>query len=225
MNTITVLDQAQLDSVPDYFEGLIIIKGDVSLSKVWESAHVEARESAHVEAWESAHVEARESAHVEASKWTSVRKMRTHTGLIEGGIILVEPEIATVEDWCAYHGAAVKDGIAILYKAVRDDYRSQHGFLYAPGSSPVCDDWDGGEAECGGGLHLCAAPVMCLSFDGEATRFLACPVALTDMRRSEASDRYPTKIKVARICGPIVEVDREGHPLDSSPAIATGGAA
>ncbi len=184
--------------------------------EAWGSAHVEARSSAHVDAWGSAHVEAwgsahvvaRDSAHVEASKWTSVRKMLSHTGAIEGGIVIVEPEITTPEDWCAYHGGIVRDGVAILYKAVRDDYRSAHGFLYQVGSTATCDDWDGGEKECGGGLHFCASVGQALSFDDQATRFIACPVALKDMRSPRPDDEYPNKIKASRICGPIMEVER-----------------
>ncbi len=178
-----------------------------------ESAHVEARGSAHVVAWGGAHVEARESAHVEASKWTTVRKMLQHRGTIEGGIVALEPEISTAEDWCAYHGVTIKDGVAIVYKAVRDDYRSQHGFLYPLGGSPECADWDGGSAECGGGLHFSPSPGTALSFDGEATRFLACPVAISDMRVPKLNDQYPLKIKARRITGPISEVDIEGNPL------------
>jgi hypothetical protein len=316
MKTIEVLDQAQLDCVPDDFEGLIIIKGNVSLSRVWESAHVVAREfahvvargsahvvaresahvvawesahvvareSAHVEAWESAHVVARESAHVEAGesahveagesahvvawesahvvawgfahvvarefahvvargsahvvawesahvvawesahvvawgfahvvagKWASVRKTIGHSGIITGGIVIVDPEITSADEWCAYHGVTVQDGVAILYKAVRDDYRSWHGSLYTPGSSPVCTDWDGGIAECGGGLHFSATITEACAFDDEATRYLACPVAIADMRAPKIDDGYPGKIKASRICGPIVEVSRDGKP-------------
>ena len=181
--------------------------------EAWESAHVEAWESAHVKAWESAHVEAWGSAHVEASKWTTVRKMLRHSGIIEGGIVVLEPEISTVEDWCAYHGVTVKDGVAIVYKAVRDDYRSYHGFLYPLGGAPECPDWDGGAAECGGGLHFSPSPGTALSFDASATRFLACPVALADMRVPKTTDEYPFKIKARRICGPIVEVDSDSSPV------------
>jgi hypothetical protein len=181
----------------------------------WESAHVVARESAHVVAWGSAHVEARESAHVEASKWTSVRKMRSHSGLIEGGIVIVEPEIVTVEDWCAYHGVSVTNGVALLYKAVRDDYRSQYGFLYLPGSAVECTDWDGGAEECGGGLHFCPSPSTAFGFDNEATKSLACPVAIADMRAPKEGDQYPIKIKARCTMGQIVEVDRDGKPVKS----------
>jgi hypothetical protein len=179
------------------------------------SAHVVACGSSHVQAWESAHVVAWGSSHVEAGKWVSVRKMLSHTGQIVGGIVIPEPKITTAEDWCAYQGSVVKDGVAILYKAVRDDYRSMHGFLYVPASMPACTDWDGGAEECGSGLHFCATPAAALTFDDQATRFVACPVALDDMRAPKMDDSYSYKIKASRICGPIVEVDRYGEPINA----------
>ncbi|CAK0779211.1 hypothetical protein CCP3SC15_6380003 [Gammaproteobacteria bacterium] len=139
-------------------------------------------------------------------------------GSISGGVVILQPEITTAEDWCAYHGAVVKDGVAILYKAVRNDYRSQHGFLYPIGMTATCDDWDAGAKECGGGLHFCTSPSQAATFDSDATRFLACPVALSDMRAPKADDGYPIKIKASRICGPIVEVDLWGDPVKGGKA-------
>jgi hypothetical protein len=234
MKEIIVTTQADLDTIPADFAGLIIIKVGTYYDRIqitktwesahvvaWESAHVEAMESAHVEAWESAHVVAMgsahvvawESAHVVAAKWVTVRKMKGHRVPIEGGLVVVEPDVLTPEDWCAYHGVVVKDGIAILYKAVRDGYRSQHGFLYPPGHGCECTDWDGGRAECGGGLHFCPSPLTAKSFNSDATRFLACPVALADMRSPRDGDRYRIKMKARRVVGPIVEVDEDGNPL------------
>jgi hypothetical protein len=241
MNERIVKCQDDLNKIPDDFDGLIIITGNVSISKYWahveawgsahvvawgsayveawgsahvearESAHVVARGSAHVEARGSAHVEAWGSAHVEAGKWTSVHKHFLHNGTIEGkGVIIQIPKIETAEEWCEYRGIKIVDGVAILYKAVRDDYKSAHGLLYAPGSCPEAPDWDGGAEECGGGLHFCASIPECLSFDDKATRFLACPINILDMRNPEADDSYQNKIKAKRVCGPIIEVDIEG---------------
>jgi len=80
-----------------------------------------------------------------------------------------------------YYGAKIQDDKAILYKAVREDFRSAHNFLYEPGTSPGCADWDGGKSECGGGLHFCADPLTAKRFDSEATRFVACPVLLSEI--------------------------------------------
>ena len=241
MREITVNTQVELDAVPNDFAGIVIVTGGSLVHPIHVvakgsahvvargsahvvargSAHVVARESvhvvawgsAHVEAWESVHVVARGSAHVVASKWSTVRKMLSHCGTIMGGIVVEEPAITTADDWCAYYGVTVKDGIAVVYKAVRDDYRSSHDFLYPVGAAVECNDWDGGECECGGGLHFSPSPAMAFQFDDLATRFLACPVALSDMRSPTATDCYPQKIKARRVCGPIIEVDINGDAI------------
>ncbi len=185
------------------------------------SAHVEARGSAHVEARESAHVEAWGSAHVEATKFVAITKQVDHTGQIAGGVVIAVQRPTTVEDWCAFYGIPVTDGIAVLFKAVRDDYRSSHGLLYSPGTQPEAPDWDGGRDECGGGLHFSFHPSAARDFDQKATRFLACPVALAEIRAPKTGDAHPNKVKARRICGPIVEVDRYGKSIQTAAVGAT----
>ncbi len=177
-----------------------------------ESAHVVARESAHVEAWGSAHVVAWGSAHVVASQYVAVQQ-HSDAAVVLGGVVIRVRRPTSPVEWVAFYGAQASDGTAVLYKAVRDDYRSQHGVLYEPGKTAEAPDWDGGKQECGGGLHFSPHPAMALEFDSEATRFVACPVALEDMRPPREHDEYPAKIKARRVCGPIVEVDRYGKPL------------
>ena len=185
------------------------------------SAHVEARESAHVEAWESAHVEAWGSVQVRAYNDVVVTAQSQYvvvtqdaTAQITGpATVVVVPPIRTAADWIAYYGAQACDAMSdsvVLYKAVRDDYRSAHGFLYQPGSVPQAPDWDGGTAECGGGLHFCATPSACLAFDRIATRFMACPVRIADIVVHD-DPVYPFKIKATGLCAPCWEVDRRGN--------------
>ena len=182
----------------------------------WGSAHVEARESAHVVAWGSAHVEARGSAHVVASQYVAVHQ-HSEASVVLGGVVIRVKRPTTAVEWCAFYGVPVNaDGHAVLYKAVRDDYRSGHGFLYAPGQVAEAPDWDGGQAECGGGLHFAPHPSLAVGFDAKATKFLACPVALEDMRPPTEDDEYPAKIK-ARRCGPVYEVQRDGMPVNGGP--------
>jgi len=186
-----------------------------------ESAHVVARESAHVVAWESAHVVARGSAHVEAwgsahveaSKFVSVHKHQD-TVSVKGGVVILVKAPSTPKEWCEFYGAKIESGIVMLYKAVRDDFRSAHGFLYAPGSTPEAPDWDGGITECGGGLHFSPSPAMALEFDSSATRFVACPVALKDIAVHK-NPLYPEKIKARRIVRPVYEVDRYGERIET----------
>ena len=186
----------------------------------WESSHVVARgsshvvawESSHVVAWESSHVVAWESSHVVASLYVAVHRHGTSPVVLGGTVIQVRRPTTLVE-WAAFYGTPITDGQVLLYKAVRDDYRSYHGLLYEPGKIAEAPDWDGGAKECGGGLHFSPHPAMALEFDREATRFVACPVALEDCRPPSEDDAYPAKLKARRICGPIVEVDRYGKPV------------
>jgi len=186
-------------------------------------------------AWESSqpHVEARGSSqpHVECSGYcqlsisgnATVRATPTNAILsdgvaaIEGGIVIVRPQTTTAELWCTEYGVGVEDGVAIVYKGVNDDFRSPHGGIYTPGSIPVADDWDGGNDECGGGLHFSPTPLATKNFYDSATRFVACPVALSAMRPPKATDEYPSKIKASGCCAPVYEVDRYGrrvaHPV------------
>jgi hypothetical protein len=180
--------------------------------EAWESAHVVAWGSAHVVARGSAHVVAWESAHVVATKFVAVTKQRHHVGTIRGGTVIKILAIKTAADWCEFYGASVKRGVATLYKALDDGYKSGRGFAYVPGTKPAAPDWDGGKAECGGGLHFCAHPLDALGFMTEAVRFVACPVRLKDIA-VHANAEYPNKVKAPRCCGPVYEVDRYGQRL------------
>ena len=101
--------------------------------------------------------------------------------------------------------------MATLFKAVRDDFRSAHGFLYAPGTSPKCEDWDA-KPECGRGLHFCAHPIAATEFDDQATRFVACPVKLAEIVVHKDAN-YPHKVKAPRVAGLIYEVNRYGEKI------------
>jgi len=186
---------------------------DSATVHAWGAATVHAWGSATVRAWDSATVHAGDSATVHAGGGAVVRPQPGHGGTIQGGVVVPIVGPTTAAEWCEHYLVDVTDGVATLYKAVRDDYRSGRGFLYAVGSTPEAPDWDGGTAECGGGLHFSPWPAMALEFDRAATRFLACPVALVDMRAPTADDSYPNKAKAQRVCGPIVEVDLNGKPV------------
>ena len=99
-----------------------------------------------------------------------------------------------------------RESVALVYKAVNDDFSSPYGTSYAPGTVPVAPDWDGGIRECGGGLHFSPTPAHALSFHSDAKRFLACPVALSDISVHKDA-AYPEKIKARGCCMPVYEVD------------------
>ena len=183
--------------------------------------------SSHVEAWGSSHVEARGSSHVEADGAASLRVfdrvsgkagrqvvIQKHSKLtkIDGGIQIDVELPTTAADWCAWHGVKVVDGVAMVYKCVNDDFRSARGGDYTPGTIPAATDWDGGAKECGGGYHFSPSAAATRQF-ASGPKFLACPVALTDMRAPKLDDSYANKIKAAKCCGPVVEVDIYGKPV------------
>ena len=154
------------------------------------------------------------------------------TGRVSGSAtpqvaVLIEgeaPEIAggqqtrvmrsTVEQWCAYYGVPIRDGVVTLFKAVGDDFYTvgNYRFAYLPGTTPVAPDWDGGKAECGGGLHFSPRPRAALKFAREATRFVACPVAVSDLA-VHPNGNYPEKVKAKGCCAPVWECDEDGEAV------------
>ncbi|HZR25273.1 MAG TPA: hypothetical protein VFA59_16880, partial [Vicinamibacterales bacterium] len=134
--------------------------------------------------------------------------------------LTIRQPLSSIEQWCANYGIPIVDGVITLFKAVRDDYRSEHGFSYAPGTIPIAPDWDGGRQECGGGLHFSPRPVMALGFDRDATKFLACPIAIADIRPPHHTDSYQNKVKARGCCGPVVEVDLDGEVIGTGSAVA-----
>jgi hypothetical protein len=205
--------------------------------EAWGSSHVEARESSHVEAWgsshvvawgsshvvawESSHVEAWGSSHVEASKYVAIHKPENSEATISGGIVIEVKAPRTPEEWCDYYGVAVRRGVVTLYKALNDVFGAPHnGFLYTPGSKPKAPDWDGGKAECGGGLHFSPSPVLALQwYSGSDVRFVACPVRLKEVVVHHPAV-YPAKVKAPRVCGRVYEVDRFGKRIEQEKEVA-----
>lgn len=129
---------------------------------------------------------------------------------VEGGQKTIAPKIDTAEKWCEWYGATVEGGRAILFKGVDNAYQSPHGGDYAPGTTPVAPDWDGGAKECGGGYHASPHPAMTLAYNTEATKFIACPVLLADIAVHCPAD-MPDKVKFHKCCAPCWEVDIAGE--------------
>lgn len=131
---------------------------------------------------------------------------------VRGGRV-TRVDISTQELWCEYYGVDVADGVATLFKAVDSDYSTSRArprnIFYRPGETPSAPDWDGGAAECGGGLHFSPTPAMALEFNSGAKRFVACPVRLADIA-VHPDGEYPQKVKARGCCAPVWEVDRRG---------------
>lgn len=116
----------------------------------------------------------------------------------------------TPADWCAFYGVAVNNDIAILYKAVDDDFSTNYArpkqIFYTPVSTPVAPDWDGGAEECGGGLHFSPWPALVYDYMFPPVHIIACPVRLDDMAVFPQPE-FPTKIKARAVSAPCFEVD------------------
>ena len=177
-----------------------------------ENAFVAAGGSVRVRAFGAAMVRARGRAQIEATDGVSITR-HSLAATVSGGHVTDAVRFATPEEWCEYYGIEVDDGVAILYKAVDQDFNSYHGTSYRPGTEPYAPDWDGGEQECGGGLHFSPRPIFALPRPDDSMRFVACPVRLEDMVVHPQGD-YPDQVKARGVCGPVYEVHEDGTPVD-----------
>ncbi len=176
----------------------------------YDSSQVTAYGSSQVTAYGSSQVTAYDSSQVTATDWVGVT---VHPGAkVEGGKQIEIPRLDTPALWCEFYGIPVDDGVAVMYKAVNDDFDSPYGMSYKPGTVPVAPDWDEGKAECGGGIHVSPRPFMALAFHGEATKFVGCPVKLEEVA-VHPDGHYPEKVKAKGCCAPVFEVDIDGEPL------------
>ena len=200
---IEVKTQAELEKVT--------ARGDVA---VVTSGNFWAYGSASVRAYGSASVTAYGSASVRASQYVPVQVHPNTWGdkvKVKGGILIELPVIDTVEKWLEFHDVTVKRGNAVLFKAVDKNFKSPHGTYYTPGSKPTAPDWDGGAAECGGGLHFCAFPHIAAAYNSNATRYVGCPVKVSDIVLHADGDTQ--KVKAPRVSGKCFEVDINGDPV------------
>ncbi len=125
---------------------------DTAAVSAWGSASVLATDSAEVEARENAFVAAGGSAAVRAFGAAMVRargnarSRRRGRGqrhppfagaVVHGGAGHGRDPLHDPAEWCAYYGVEVDDGVAILYKAVDEEFSSYHGGSYRPGTEPT----------------------------------------------------------------------------------------
>jgi hypothetical protein len=180
---------------------------DSSHAELRDSSHAELRDSSHAVLWDSSHAELRSplvAVHKQINSWSKPKV----TG--KGVVIEVLP-CKTPEEWCERYGLKVSRGAATLYKALDADLKATRNFAYPIGETVAAPDWDGGVAECGGGLHFSPSPAHALDFNREAKRFVACRVKLADIAVHEDAT-YPAKVKAKR-CRVLYEVDRRGEKV------------
>jgi hypothetical protein len=187
----------------------VIATGSASVEAL-ETATVVAGGSVSVRAFGAAMVRARGQLPVEATDGVAVMRHRQGTAAA-GATAPTDTRPGTAAEWCVYYGVPVEDGVAVLYKAVDEGFDSYHGTSYRPGSLPAAPDWDGGERECGGGLHFSPRPTFALAAPEDDMRFVACPVRLADIAM-HPRPLYPDKVKARAVCAPVYEVREDGTP-------------
>jgi hypothetical protein len=177
-----------------------------------DSSTVRAHGSSTVRAYGSSTVTAHDSSTVTAGSHTAVH-LHSGRARIEGGVLIDHTAVNKSDPavWGSYHGAQVSEETVTVYKAVRDDLKSQHGLLYPIGAEVSCDDWRDTN-ECGNGLHFSPSPAQASSYDEQATRWLECTVALSDLRPLTDSGVAKCKTKRAFV---VREVDIAGRPITS----------
>jgi len=185
---------------------------DSSQVTAYNSSQVRAYDSSQVTAYGSSQVTACDSSQVTATKWVAVTIIKKFgTPKVKGGTKIVIPLLNTPQKWCDFYGVKVSKGIATVYKAVRDNYFSQHGADYSNGLKPKCHQWDK-TTECGNGLHFSPHPFMGKEFNDQATRYVACGIALKDMVIFPQGS-YPNKCKAPEVVKGCYEVDQDGNKL------------
>jgi hypothetical protein len=189
--------------------------------EAWGSSRVEARESSSVVAWGSSRVEASEASTVSAFggnvKATPLVAVHLHSATVDvkGGVIIDHTHVKDMDGaaWCEYHGVEVKRGIATLFKAVNDQWTTDRGTDYSPGSKPKCDDFKDTDA-CGNGLHFGPSPSHARSYFESATKYVAVGVKVSELRPVTGSTAKAKAPRVVRAC---VEVDIHGEPVAVTP--------
>jgi hypothetical protein len=184
---------------------------DNSQVTAYNSSRVTALDNSQVTALDNSRVTAYNSSRVTASRFVAVTKLSISVR-VTGGVQIVPTTPTNAAEWAGDYGATLEDGLLFVAKAVRQDGRSSKGTTYAVSELVEAEDWDGGKAECGGGLHFCATPRESRDrFDPEATRFFWCAVPAADIVFC-ADPLFPAKVK-APWCFVLAECDVDGNVL------------
>jgi hypothetical protein len=192
-------------------KGRFSISGSSTVS-AYGSSTVWASGSSTVRAYGSSTVTAYGSSTVWASKYVAIHRQGKGPK-VSGGVLIDVPDPATLSptDWCEYQGVTVTDGVALLYKAVDDDYATDYArrakLAYTPGTEVVeAPDWRKTKA-CGNGLHASPRPDAAVAYNPGATRYVEVRARLDELVMID------DKIKAPRLYGPFTEVDIHGRPV------------
>ena len=157
MSQIIVKSQKEWDNVPKKFDGYIYIESKERIVIAERKGfRVVAQENASVEAWGNASVVAWGNASVEAWGNAQIAKYSDFAKLQTRGNARIVTLPQTAEEYCDFYGLEIREGNAILHKAVRDDLSAFHTshFKYQVGGTftETCDQSK--DRDCSHGLHL-----------------------------------------------------------------------
>jgi len=137
---------------------------DNSVVKAWDNSVVEARgnssvvalENSSVVAWENSVVKAWDNSVVEARGNVQVCKYSDFVSISTQGNARIVTLPKTLQEYCEFYGVTVKDGHAILYKAVSPTYSSFYDreFVYEPGEKKEVDCDPSTDRPCSHGMHV-----------------------------------------------------------------------
>ena len=180
MKEIIVKSQAELDAIPIYFDGRIIIKFGEPYNRAIinrrfkhsvvacenssvvarENSFVEARENSFVEARENSSVVARGNSFVEARGNTQVVDCTDKHNIAVSGNARIVYNPKNITEYLDHYGIQQSDGTAKLYKAVhkRDGryFSDKCGdFEYSIGETAIADGLTMDQSvDCGHGIHI-----------------------------------------------------------------------
>ena len=187
-----------------------------SHAELWGNSHAELWGNASATLWGNSHAELWGNSHAVLSRFTvawlhSPLAKATGTGHV---IDMAAVDLGDPALWADFHGVKVVDGIATVYKALKDHFgtgRLGWEGKYAPGETPEASDWRD-DASCGGGLHFSPTPRQASDYLWGATRWVKVGVELATLRPILGGGS--PKCKAPKVVVPCVEVDINGEPVE-----------
>ena len=187
-----------------------------SRAELWGNSRATLRGNSRATLRGNASAELLENSRAELSRFTVawLHSLRAKTAGLGHVIDMTAVDRGDPAVWADFHGVKVVDGIATVYKALRDHYGTDRlGWegKYAPGETPEASDWRD-DASCGGGLHFSPTPRQASEYLEGATRWVKVGVELATLR--PILDGGAPKCKAPKVVVPCVEVDINGEPVE-----------
>ena len=204
-------NQRELDKLVKAGERWITVRDGHFIAR--ENSSVVARGNSSVEARENSSVVARGNSSVVAWGLSVCSRLSTDARC-EGNVFDHTKQPQTVKAWLKRYSVKVKDNKVVLFKGTDEAYcTNRYGVTtYTIGEEVKARDWEEKNIECGNGLHLCPHPSACKQFI-DAKHYLACEVALEDIRVFKGMQDYPDKVRCRKV-RVLYEVDMWGEKIE-----------